>query len=166
MTLQQFLEKTTTLRTTLPPDHTLFLTYLDEDDKQSSSVRPTTVANWVKAAFKEAGIVTTHFQAHSIRSAASTKAVKLGYSIQDVKKHANWSLTSNTFEKFYYKPSSQLSSSSTINNSIFSATDNSITLEVGVESTGISLGTTSNTNVDETKTENVIHTRPWYRSFW
>jgi hypothetical protein len=165
-TLQQFLEKTTTLRTTLPPDHTLFLTYLDKDDKQSSSVRPTTVANWIKAAFKEAGIDTTHFQAHSIRSAASTKAVELGHSIQDVKKHADWSLTSNTFEKFYYKPSSQLSSSSTIDDSFFSATDNSITLEVGVESTGISLGTTSNTNVDETKTENVIHTRPWYRYFW
>ncbi|KAG1390352.1 hypothetical protein G6F60_013009 [Rhizopus arrhizus] len=113
-----------------------------------------------------AGIDTTNFQAHSIRLAASTKAVELGHSIQDVKKHANWSLQSNTFEDFYYKPSSQASSSTAINNSIFSSTENSITLEVGVESTGISLGTTSNTNVDETKTENVIHTRPWYRYFW
>ncbi|KAG1059457.1 hypothetical protein G6F42_028309 [Rhizopus arrhizus] len=113
-----------------------------------------------------AGIDTTNFQAHSIRLATSTKAVELGHSIQDVKKHANWSLQSNTFEDFYYKPSSQASSSTAINNSIFSSTENSITLEVGVESTGISLGTTSNTNVDETKTENVIHARPWYKYFW
>ncbi|KAG1140888.1 hypothetical protein G6F37_012907 [Rhizopus arrhizus] len=165
-TLVNFLHRTANTRDDLPVDHTLFLTYLEKEEIRSSSVRPTTVANWIKAVMQAAGIDTTNFQAHSIRSAASTKAVELGHSIQDVKKHANWSLQSNTFEDFYYKPSSQASSSTAINNSIFSSTENSITLEVGVESTGISLGTTSNTNVDETKTENVIHTRPWYRSFW
>ncbi|KAG0943812.1 hypothetical protein G6F29_011592 [Rhizopus arrhizus] len=165
-TLVNFLHRTANTREDLPVDHTLFLTYLEKEEIRSSSVRPTTVANWIKAAMQAAGIDTTNFQAHSIRLAASTKAVELGHSIQDVKKHANWSLQSNTFEDFYYKPSSQASSSTAINNSTFSSTENSITLEVGVESTGISLGTTSNTNVDETKTENVIHTRPWYRSFW
>ncbi|KAG1038842.1 hypothetical protein G6F43_012627 [Rhizopus delemar] len=124
-TLKSFLQRTSTLREKLPSEHTLFLTYLDNNNKQPSSVRPTTVANWIKAVFQEAGIDTTYFQAHSIRSASSTKAVELGHSIQDVKKHANWSLTSNTFEKFYYKPSSQASSSTAINNSIFSTTDNS-----------------------------------------
>lgn len=56
---------------------------------------------------ESAGIDATHFQAHSISSASSTKAVELGHSIQDIKKYANWCLNSYTFEKFYYKPSSQ-----------------------------------------------------------
>ncbi|KAG1455810.1 hypothetical protein G6F55_006855 [Rhizopus delemar] len=142
--LKYFLDKTSQYRTNLPEDHTLFLTYLEQEDKKSSSVHPSTIANWIKSAMQDAGIDTKHFQAHSIQSASSTKAVELGHSIQDVKKHANWGLNSNTFEKFYYKPSSQVSSSAAINHSIFSSTDNSITLEVGVESIGISLGTTSN----------------------
>ncbi|KAG1037308.1 hypothetical protein G6F43_012890 [Rhizopus delemar] len=162
-TLIRFINSTINLRQDLSKDHTLFLTYLDQDDKQSTSVKPTTIANWIKEEIGKAGIDITLFQAHSIRAASSTKAVELGNSIQSVKKHANWSLTSNTFERYYFKPSSQQSSSTTINNSIFSSTENSITLEAGVKSTGISLGTTTNTNVDETKAENVIHTRPWYK---
>ncbi|EIE75930.1 hypothetical protein RO3G_00634 [Rhizopus delemar RA 99-880] len=134
-TLQSFLNKTSQFRTNLPEDHALFLTYLEQEDKKSSSVRPSTITNWIKSAMQDAGIDTKHFQAHSIRSASSTKAVELGRSIQDVKKHANWGLNSNTFEKLYYKPSPQVSSSAAINHSIFSSTDNSITLEVGVEST-------------------------------
>jgi hypothetical protein len=86
--------------------------------------------------------------------------VELGHSIKDVKKHANWSLNSNAFEQYYYKPSSQSSSSTAIGNSIFSCPEKRITSEVEVESTGIRLGTTTNTNVDETKTEDVIYTRP------
>ncbi|KAG0751463.1 hypothetical protein G6F32_013632 [Rhizopus arrhizus] len=129
------INRTATTRDDLPVDHTLFLTYLEKEEIRSSSVRPTTVANWIKAAMQATGIDTSNFQAHSIRSAASTKAVELGYTIQDVKKHANWRLQSNTFEDFYYKPSSQASSSTAINNSIFSSTENSITLEVFVSST-------------------------------
>lgn len=41
----------------------------------------------------------------------STKAVGLGHSIDHVKKRANWSLNSNTFQEFYYKPPSQEASS-------------------------------------------------------
>ncbi|KAG0821822.1 hypothetical protein G6F16_011833 [Rhizopus arrhizus] len=134
-TLVNFLHRTANTREDLPVDHTLFLTYLEKEEIRSSSVRPTTVANWIKAAMQATGIDTSNFQAHSIRSAASTKAVELGYTIQDVKKHANWRLQSNTFEDFYYKPSSQASSSTAINNSIFSSTENSITLEVFVSST-------------------------------
>jgi hypothetical protein len=110
----------------------------------------------------KAGVDTNLYKAHFIRAAASTKAVELGYSIQDVKKHANWSLNSNTFEKYYYKPSSQLSTSTAICHPIFSS-EKRITSEVEVEATGIGLGTTSNTNVAETKTKDVIHTHPWYK---
>ena len=164
-TTYSFVTKTAHLREGMPDDHTLFLAYIDSPQKLPMSVRPTTVANWVKEALGKAGINTKDYQAHSVRAASSTKAVELGHSIQEVKKHANWSLNSNTFENFYYKPSSQTSSSTAITNSIFSSPEKRITLEAEVESTGISLGTTTNTNVDETKAENVIHVRPWYRIF-
>lgn len=99
------------------------------------------------------------YKPHSIRAASSTKAVQQGNAIQKVKFHANWSLNSNTFERYYYKPTAQASSSTQIMNSIFS-TESSVTLEVVVKSTGIVLGTKNNTKIDETKTENVIHARP------
>lgn len=50
---------------------------------------------------KGAGIDTNSFQAHSLLAASSIKAVELGHSVQDVKKHGNWKLNSNTFEKLH-----------------------------------------------------------------
>jgi hypothetical protein len=143
-TVYHFITQTANLRKRLPEDHTLFLAYIDSTTKAPTSVRPTTLANWIKTAMESAGIDTQGYKPHSIRAAASTKAVDLGHTIQDVKKHANWSLNSNTFENYYYKPPSQASVSTSITNSIFSNSEKRITLEVGVEATGISLGTTSN----------------------
>ncbi|KAG1049829.1 hypothetical protein G6F43_007864 [Rhizopus delemar] len=113
----------------------------------------------------KAGVDTNNYQAHSIRAASSTKAVELDHSIKDVKKYAKWSLSSNTFEQYNYKPSPQSFSSIAISNSLFSCPEKRITSEVEVESTGIRLDTTTNINIDETKTEDVIHTRHWYRFF-
>jgi len=88
--------------------------------KQPTSVKTTTVANWIKTAMDKAGIDTNHYQAHSIRAASSTKAVELGHSVLRVKDHAGWSLNSNTCEKHCYKPFSQASSSTANAKSIFS----------------------------------------------
>ena len=126
-TTYSFVTKTAHLRESLHDDHTLFLAYIDSPQKLPMSVRPTTVTNWVKETLGKAGINTKDYQAHSVRAASSTKAVELGHSIQEVKKHANWSLNSNTFENFYYKPSSQTSSSTAITNSIFSSPEKRIT---------------------------------------
>ncbi|CEP08782.1 hypothetical protein, partial, partial [Parasitella parasitica] len=89
-TLQDFIEKTKALRETLPEEHTLFLGYITDTTKVAS-IRPNTLAEWIKDIMYKAGVA-THFKAHSIRSAASTKAVEKGNTIQNVKKHANWSL--------------------------------------------------------------------------
>ncbi|CEP06880.1 hypothetical protein [Parasitella parasitica] len=107
------------------PVKSTILGELSDEDMctNSTSVKPTTVANWVKTAMAEAGIDTKDYQAHSIRAASSTKAVELGHSIQEER----------------------------------------ITFDVGVEETKIGLGTTTNTQVDETTTENVIHPNPWYK---
>jgi hypothetical protein len=159
-TLFLFLNKTQHLRTTLPSDHTLFLAYIENPEK-ISSIQPSTLSKWVKDIMKLSDN-TTKYKAHSVRPASSTKAVERGHSIQAVKEHANWSLNTNTFEKFYYKPTTQTSSSSAITNSIF-LQENTITLEVGMEPTEIDLGTTNNQNVGEMETNNVIDTHPWYR---
>ncbi|KAI8876654.1 hypothetical protein K501DRAFT_288779 [Backusella circina FSU 941] len=83
-----------------------------------------------------------------------------------LKKHANWSLHSNTFENFYYKPRHQDHSSTAINHSIFSQPENTITFADGVEPTEIVLGTTNNPYVGETKSKNVVDAHPWYRRFF
>jgi hypothetical protein len=105
---------------------------------------------------------TSVYKAHSVRSALSTKAVEKGHSIQAVMEHAGWSLNTNTFERFYYKPSAQESSSTAITNSIF-LSEKPITLGVGMEPTEIVIGTTNNQYVGSIPTPNVIDARPWYR---
>ncbi|KAG0742421.1 hypothetical protein G6F16_005407 [Rhizopus arrhizus] len=65
-TAHQFILKTATIRQILPKDHTFFLTYLDSTTKQPTSIRPTTVANWIKAVMDKAGIDTNNYQVHSI----------------------------------------------------------------------------------------------------
>ncbi|KAI9254083.1 hypothetical protein BY458DRAFT_481113 [Sporodiniella umbellata] len=89
-----------------------------------------------KTAVLRQHLPTNHtLESHSIRAASYTKAAELGNNIQAVKKHANWSLNSDTFEKFYFKPSSQKSSTAIINNSIFSTTEKRITFSAFVSST-------------------------------
>jgi hypothetical protein len=63
---------------------------------------------------KGAGIDTTKYKAHSMRSASSTKALLQGAPINDIKTHANWSLKVNTFEDYYYKPYDNYTRSATM----------------------------------------------------
>ena len=157
------MEKSRDCRKSLPEDHSLFLTYLQEGSRQEEpgSAQPTTIVDWIKAHMKKAGIK-EDYKPHSIRSAVSTKAVMLENSIQNVKDHANWSQGSNTFEKYYYKPGRKQHSSTKIQNSIFSA-ENNTTSESEAKATRIVLGTTNNTHVAEAKDEEVVQTQFWYR---
>ncbi|KAG1449690.1 hypothetical protein G6F55_010052 [Rhizopus delemar] len=97
--LFRFMELTNQHRQHLAEDHTLFLGYLEVDSKPTTSVQPSTVGKWVQSAMEKAG-VDRRYKAHSLRSATSTKAVMLGVPIDQVKDHANWSLNSNTFERY------------------------------------------------------------------
>ncbi|KAG1379850.1 hypothetical protein G6F61_004572 [Rhizopus arrhizus] len=118
-TLKLFLEKTNQIRRKLSDEHTLFLVYI-VDSKKVSSIKPITMANWIQQMMREAG-VNAKYKAHSIRAAASEKAIQKGNTIQSVKKHANWSLNTNIFENFYYKPVGTTSTSTNITNSILTA---------------------------------------------
>ncbi|KAG1055392.1 hypothetical protein G6F43_002657 [Rhizopus delemar] len=127
--LFRFMELTNQHRQHLAVDHTLFLGYLEVDSKPTTSVQPSTVGKWVQTAMEKAG-VDRRYKAHSLQSATSTKAVMLGIPIDQVKDHANWSLNSNTFEKFYYRPPRRRLRSTRIQQSIFSNAENSTTILV------------------------------------
>lgn len=98
------------MRANLPTDHALFLAHIDKPE-QVAPIRPSTMSSWVVLVVERSGVNITIYKAHSIRSAASTKAVEKGHSIQAVKEHDGWSLNLNTFERFYYKPIAQDSTS-------------------------------------------------------
>ncbi|CEP14262.1 hypothetical protein [Parasitella parasitica] len=117
---------------------------------------PATISAWTKSVMSKAGIDTTIFKPHSIRSASSTKAIETGIPMREVKDHAHWSHSSQTFEKFYYKPTAKQHNSTQIANSIFSQQGKPTTLESESKSTRIVLDTTNNASVDGDEDENVV----------
>ena len=153
-TLGTFYTFTKDHRNHLSQDYILFLTNMTEDNPNIwQSVKPATIASWLKGVMDEAGADTDRFTVHSIRPASSTKTVTMGSEIDQVKMHANWSLKSNTFENYYYKPHDQHKRGREMANKLFGdVTENRTTSEVGVEPTTIVVRTTDNSNVGETKT--------------
>ncbi|ORE13679.1 hypothetical protein BCV71DRAFT_268122 [Rhizopus microsporus] len=74
--------------------------HIQHEEKNSKPASPSTVANWVKEVMALAGINTTQFKAHS----TSTKAYMTGIGVPKLKKHVNWSLCTDTFERYYLRP--------------------------------------------------------------
>ena len=66
-------------------------------------ISSTTFARWIKTVLKDSGIDTSTFGSHSTRSASISAAQKLGASVSDILKVADWSREA-TFIKFYQKP--------------------------------------------------------------
>ena len=62
-----------------------------------------TIASWVKELLADAGIDTSTYQAHSTRSAGTSKAKELGVPLEDIVKQGNWT-NKTTFERFYFRP--------------------------------------------------------------
>ena len=61
------------------------------------------IARWIKTVLKDSDIDTSTFGPLSIRSASTSAAQKLGVSVFDILKVADWSREA-TFIKFYHKP--------------------------------------------------------------
>ena len=76
-----------------------FLSYI----KPHKPVTSQRLANWLKEMLGKAGIDTSIFKAHSVRSASSTAAVVKRVLIEDILHTADWS-TDSTFQRFYYRP--------------------------------------------------------------
>lgn len=79
----------------------LFISY----QKPYGPVSKDTLSRWIKEMLIKAGIDTTHFGAHSVRSASTSAAARKGLSVDTIMKAAGWSAES-TFTKFYNKKSS------------------------------------------------------------
>ena len=79
-----------------PPDRLFVST-----TKPHQPVLPATLAKWLLRAMDAAGIDTKTFRAHSSRGAGATDLVKKGLSLVQILRRANWSETSDTFQRFY-----------------------------------------------------------------
>ena len=79
-----------------PPDRLFVST-----TKPHQPVLPATLAKWLLRAMEAAGIDTKTFRAHSSRGAGATDLVKKGLSLVQILRRANWSETSDTFQRFY-----------------------------------------------------------------
>lgn len=59
--------------------------------KPHNEVKQSTIAGWVKAVMRDAGIDISKFKAHSCRSASTSKAKVMGLSLDDILKRGQWS---------------------------------------------------------------------------
>lgn len=69
--------------------------------KPHAIVGSQTISRWIKSTLDECGIDVSVFSAHSTRHASTSRARRLGLSVDTIRKTAGWSGTSSTFAKFY-----------------------------------------------------------------
>ena len=96
---KEYIKRTQALRPRTSSKNPLFLSYI----KPHRPVKTCSIARWVKRVLSLSGIDTSHFTAHSTRSAATSAAYKSGVSIAETMRVADWSQAS-TFKRFYEKP--------------------------------------------------------------
>jgi len=65
-------------------------------------VKSSTISNWVKLVLKFSGIDVAKYQAHSCRSASTSKAKALGLSLNEILQRGQWS-NESTWQKYYNK---------------------------------------------------------------
>lgn len=94
--LLEYMKRTEGLR---GDENQLFISYC----KPYKKVTRDTISRWVKSAMCSAGIDTKIFKAHSVRSAATSKARLKEVPIDKILSTAGWS-NAGTFAKFYDKP--------------------------------------------------------------
>ena len=75
-------------------------------NKPHNPVSTDTISRWVKQHLSSAGVDTSKFKAHSVRSASSSYLAKLNVNVQDIVKAVGWS-SERTFQTFYNKPAEQ-----------------------------------------------------------
>ena len=76
----------------------LFVSYI----KPHKPVSTDTLARWLKLVMSSAGIDTSIFKAHSVRSAATSNAYAKGIPIAEILRTADWT-NEHTFRKYYLR---------------------------------------------------------------
>lgn len=69
--------------------------------KPHSSVSTQTLSRWIKCTLSDSGLDVSVFSAHSTRHAATSRAHALGVNIDEIRRTAGWSGSSETFARFY-----------------------------------------------------------------
>ena len=89
---------------------------LTDSDLESISVRKSynsmgsqTISHWIKSMLKKSGIDINIFTAYSTRHASVSSAFKSGVDISTIRRTAGWTSTSQTFARFYNKPTQESS---------------------------------------------------------
>jgi integrase len=93
-TLIAYLNKTSQLRGGVKQ---LFLSFR----KPYRAVSTQTLSRWVRSTLESSGIDVEIFKSHSTRHASTSAALRLGVSLDVIKRTAGWSGSSNTFFRFY-----------------------------------------------------------------
>ena len=96
--LEAYVIATQALRDTTEKKQQLLISF----KSPHNPVQTCTIARWLRETMEEAGIDTSHYKAHSVRSAATSKAREKGLSTNQIMKAANWS-NANTFQRYYNK---------------------------------------------------------------
>lgn len=94
--LSDYLERTDKWRT--QGQNQLLLSHLNPPIE----VKKSTIGNWVKVILKLSGIDISVYQAHSCRSASTSKAKVLGLSMEEILNRGQWS-NKSTWQRFYNK---------------------------------------------------------------
>jgi site-specific recombinase XerD len=95
---RHYIGRTKTWRDGENKESQLFLSLVFPHNPVTSS----TISRWLKDIMCKAGIDTEKFKAHSVRGAATSKAMQGGMSVEQILEKANWS-NAKTFYRFYYK---------------------------------------------------------------
>ena len=77
------------------------LVFLSVNKPHKPVTRPT-LTKWILKMLTAAGIDTSKFKAHSLRSAASSKVANLGLKLVDILDNGNWT-NESTWQRFYHK---------------------------------------------------------------
>lgn len=93
--LKEYLKRTKKLRSS----QYLLISYI----KPFGQVSTATISRWIRIVMSRAGIDVDKFKAHSVRSAATTKAYAKNIPLKDIMSLAGWT-SESTFKKFYLKP--------------------------------------------------------------
>ena len=96
--LRQYLAVTKSLRRPATEGEQLLISFRQPHGPLAAS----SVARWLKMGLTEAGIDVTKYQAHSTRSAATSKVASQGLQMAHILERANWS-REMTFKRYYYK---------------------------------------------------------------
>jgi hypothetical protein len=92
--LKEYLKRTSRMRNT----NKLFIGYV----KPYGAVTRSTISRWLKSLMSSAGIDISKYSAHSIRSAAASKAKVCSVPVENILNAVGWS-SAKTFAKFYDK---------------------------------------------------------------